>query len=105
MRDYFLHSATREQIDQALRNAGLLFYESDEPVVLDNVAIDYVGVVDRPTGRLLLDSEGEEYPEMAPVEGYHVNLRAALTEEQKALLPIIPEPDNPQRIFAGGILR
>lgn len=102
MKDYFLRANSRKIIDEALQSAGLLSYIDGEYVA--NAAIDYVGIVDRPTGRMLLDSEGEEYPEMAPVEGYHVNLRADLTAEQEALLPIIEAPNNPQRIFAGGIL-
>ncbi|AQS50711.1 hypothetical protein PAEH1_02575 [Paenalcaligenes hominis] len=102
MKDYFLRAENRLFIDQALRNVGLLSYIDGEYVA--NAAIDYVGIVDRPTGRMLLDNEGEEYPEMEPVEGYHVNLRADLNAEQEALLPIIEAPNNPQRIFAGGIL-
>lgn len=102
MKDYFLRADNRETIDQALYSAGLLFYVGGEPVL--NVAVDYVDTISRPTGRILLDTEGVEYPEQGPVEGYHANLRAALTAEQEALLPIIERPGNPHRIFAGGIL-
>lgn len=105
MKDYFLRADNREQIDQALQSAGLLFYVDGELITPEEVVVYYVGAVFRPTGIMLMDEEGNEYPEEKPVDGYHVNLRAALTPEQEALLPIIPEPANPQAIFAGGILR
>lgn len=98
MKDYFLRADTREQIDQALQAAGLLIEQNGE--LIPTAAIDYVGTIYRPTDQV--DDEGE--PIMAPVEGYHANVRATLTPEQEALLPIIDAPNNPQRIFAGGIL-
>lgn len=38
-------------------------------------AIDIVGVIDGPTGNTLTDAEGFEYPEVAPVAGWHINIR------------------------------
>jgi len=38
-------------------------------------AIDVVGTIHEPTGVTLTDSEGMEYPEMAAVDGWHVNVR------------------------------
>ena len=38
-------------------------------------AIDVVGTLHEPTGTMLTDEEGNEYPEMAPVDGWHVNIR------------------------------
>lgn len=102
MKDYFLRSESRQAMDQALQSAGLLFYMDGEPVL--SAAVDYVGTIYRPTGVMLLDTEGDEYPEMRAVDGYHANLRADLTAEQETLLPIIEAPNRPQRIFAGGIL-
>ena len=37
-------------------------------------AVDVIGVIYKPTGNLLKTDEGE-VPEMAPVEGWHVNVR------------------------------
>lgn len=105
MRDYFLRAKSQKTIDQALQSAGLLFYVDGELVTPIDVVVYHVGKVIRPTGRMLTDEEGNEYPEEKPVEGYHVNLRAELTPEQEGLLPIIPEPKNPQAIIAGGILK
>ena len=38
-------------------------------------AIDIVGVIYKATGVILTDPEGNEYPETAPLDGWHVNLR------------------------------
>ena len=38
-------------------------------------AIDVVGVLQKPTGVTLTDDEGMEYPEMAALDGWHVNIR------------------------------
>ena len=38
-------------------------------------AIDVVGVLQEPTGVTLSDDEGFEYPEMAALDGWHVNIR------------------------------
>ena len=38
-------------------------------------AIDVVGTLHEPTGTMLTDDEGNEYPEMAAVDGWHVNIR------------------------------
>ena len=38
-------------------------------------AIDVVGVIYDPTGNMLTDPEGNEYPEMAPLDGWHINIR------------------------------
>ena len=38
-------------------------------------AIDVVGLIHKPTGVTLTDSEGMDYPEMAAVDGWHVNIR------------------------------
>lgn len=102
MKDHFLRADSREIIDQALQAAGLLTYIDGEPSYA--AAVDYVGAIYRPTGSLIADEDGGEYPEMKPIVGYHVNLRGDLTEAQIALLPIIDPPNHPQRIFAGGIL-
>ena len=40
-----------------------------------NHSFDIVGLIHEPTGTMLTDDEGMEYPEMSPVDGWHVNLR------------------------------
>jgi len=40
-----------------------------------NHSFDIVGLIYEPSGNTLTDDEGIEYPEMAPIDGWHVNLR------------------------------
>ena len=68
------------------------------PVYIGTVAIDPVGVIHKPTGVMLQDADGNEYPEMAPVDGWHVNLSDSVPE--LAVFEIDP-PDTPSRVFAG----
>ena len=60
--------------------------ETGEPIMEDdgdpylvmhshNHSFDIVGLIHEPTGNMLTDDEGIEYPEMAPIPGWHVNLR------------------------------
>lgn len=49
-----------------------------EPYLVSNTAdyaIDVVGALHEPTGVTLTDDEGMEYPEMAALDGWHVNIR------------------------------
>jgi len=58
-----------------------------------------IGTIHTATGNTLIDSEGMEYPEMAPVPGYHVN---TLPEYMSAELePFVVVPTVPQRVYAG----
>ena len=38
-------------------------------------AIDIVGIIIKPTGNTLTDADGNEYPEQAPIDGWHINIR------------------------------
>ena len=40
-------------------------------------AIDVVGTLHEPTGTMLTDEEGNEYPEMQAMTGWHINIRIA----------------------------
>ena len=60
---------------------------------------DIIGTIYKPTGLMITDSDGAEYPETAPVDGYHVNV---LTEELTELLqPYVVTPKTLVRVFAG----
>jgi len=61
-------------------------------------ALDIVGTISEPTGVMLTDEEGNEYPEMQPIDGYHTNL---LAERGITGLPEITAPTTPYRKFAG----
>lgn len=65
-----------------------------------HAAIDTIGTIYKPTGQTLLGDDGE-YPEIAPLEGWHVNLRGELTDNQIATLtPFVVTPNNPVRVWA-----
>jgi hypothetical protein len=66
-------------------------------------AIDIVGVIHEPTGVTLTDSEGMDYPEMAAVDGWHVNIRVvgdAMRETVEALDATHGvTPNSPSRVW------
>jgi len=66
-------------------------------------AIDLVGVIYEPTGNMLTDDEGNEYPETAPVNGWHVNVRLvgdARREDVEAIdVTYGVTPNSPSRVF------
>jgi hypothetical protein len=66
-------------------------------------AIDVVGTIHEPTGVTLTDSEGMDYPEMAAVDGWHVNVRLvgdAMRETVEALDATYGvTPNSPSRVW------
>ena len=66
-------------------------------------AIDVVGTIHEPTGVTLTDSEGMDYPEMAAVDGWHVNIRLvgdAMRETVEALDATHGvTPNSPSRVW------
>jgi hypothetical protein len=76
--------------------SGAYEWRSLEPM------LDIIGTIYQPTGETLTDDDGNEFPEMAAIEGYHANLRAGLSAAQQAALPIMTKtPKNPVRKWAG----
>lgn len=67
------------------------------PSSIGTVAVDVVGVIQRPTGEML-DTPDGEVPVLAPVPGYHINLSERVAELQQYE---IEPPENPERVFAG----
>lgn len=100
IKDYYLKSPTESDMHVALHKAGILVTQGDE--TYSTCDISFVGTIYEETGRTLTDEDGNEYPEMAHIDGYHVNLlvRGELSPEQLTILPIIPKPNNPHRVFA-----
>ena len=66
-------------------------------------AIDVVGTLHEPTGNTLTDDEGNEYPEMQAMTGWHVNIRLvgdAKREDVEALdTSHGVTPDAPKRVW------
>jgi hypothetical protein len=59
--------------------------------------IDTIGIIYKPTGETLQGEDGP-YPEMAPIEGWHVNVRL-VNEDAAALEPFVVEPNTPVRVW------
>jgi len=66
-------------------------------------AIDLVGTIYEPTGNTLTDDEGNEYPETAPIDGYHVNVRLVGDGRREDVEAIDATygvvPNSPSRVF------
>jgi hypothetical protein len=61
--------------------------------------IDTIGIIYKPTGEMLQGEDGE-YPEMAPIEGWHVNVRLVDGEDADALGPFVVQPNTPIRVWS-----
>ena len=60
---------------------------------------DLIGTIYKASGVMLTDEEGNEYPEMKALEGYHVNV---LPQDNMSLVePYIIEVNSFNRVFAG----
>ena len=78
-----------------------------EPYLVQHTAdyaIDVVGVIHKPTGTMLTGVDGNEYPEMAPLDGWHINLRLngdSRRADAEALSAyfVDPEPVTPSRVW------
>ena len=68
------------------------------PVYIGTVAVDVVGVIHKPTGSALQDADGNSYPGMTPIPGWHINLSGSVPG--LAAFEIDP-PTTPARVFAG----
>jgi hypothetical protein len=115
---YYLKTDTEAQMWEALAAANLARkdYDPEDPLnvapeeatedweptgafdwVFTGLALDVIGLIYKPTGEMLTDDEGMEYPEMAPIEDWHSNLIA----DEGLDLPIIVPPATPYRVWSG----
>jgi hypothetical protein len=60
--------------------------------------IDIIGIIYKPTGETT-EQDGMAVPVMAPVEGYHVNVRV-VDEDAEALQAFEVHPATPLRVWA-----
>ena len=60
--------------------------------------LDVIGTIYQPTGTMLTDDEGNEYPEVAPIDGFHANIK---TDKVLEGLPTIEAPTTPYRKWLG----
>lgn len=105
--DLFLRFADADAATAALLAAGLLtetqaLLDQDGNVLIpagyapSNASIDTVGTIYKPTGNMV-----EDQPEMAPLDGWHVNVRLKADQATPANLePYKVAPANPVRVWA-----
>ena len=109
MNDLYLKFETQQQANDllfdAVENPDLLD-ENSNPVVhmvprWRNV--DVIGVIYAPTGRILnrYSKYKDPEPEIAPIDGWHVNVRLMDDEDAAPLEPYkIDPPATPSRVWA-----
>ena len=75
--DFYFSFADEATAATALQPFYQQLEEGDAYLVMNsyNHSFDIVGLIHEPTGNILTDDEGIEYPEMAPISGWNVNLR------------------------------
>ena len=66
-------------------------------------AIDVVGTLHEPTGTMLTDEEGNEYPEMQAMTGWHVNIRLVGDAQRETVEALDTShgvtPEQPMRVW------
>ena len=99
-------------VDEAAANAVLYtkvatewdYTDPEEPVATawedrPNYAnIDTIGVIYKPTGETT-EQDGITTPVMAPIDGWHVNVRLVGDEDADALAPFAVQPKTPMRVW------
>lgn len=60
--------------------------------------IDTIGVIYKPTGETT-EQDGMTVPVMAPIPGWHVNVRLADGEDGSAIEPFKVQPATPMRVW------
>lgn len=80
--------------------ATAVLYRAEDDYQIPNYAnIDTIGLIYKPTGEILRGEDGE-YPAMAPIPGWHVNVRLVEGENADALEPFAVTPVTPSRVWA-----
>ena len=107
--DWFVKAESRDALMTALDGTDIVGEDEDGNKVLHStkaIGVDEVGTIFAPTGNTLTDDEGNEYPEIAPVTGYHLNLRK-MRDEADSIITILEDADltidppaTPSRKFA-----
>jgi len=136
MRTYYLKAIDENALWLALEAAGLAVkqYDPEDPanerpddldpetdweptgafdwVFIGKGALDIIGTIYKPTGNMLTDDEGNEYPETVAIEGFHANLLAErgitglpevefTTTNEDGETVTVNAPATPKRKFAG----
>ena len=120
--NYYLKTNTEQEMWEALETANLAKKEYDMEDALNNPPEDYdsetngefvktgkydwvalcqldmIGTIYQKSGTMLTDDEGNEYPEMIAIDGFHANIK---TDKVVEALPTIDAPTTPYRKWLG----
>ena len=120
--NYYLKTNTEQEMWEALETANLAKKEYDMEDTLNNPPEDYdsetngefvktgkydwvalcqldmIGTIYQESGTMLTDEEGNEYPEMIAIDGFHANIK---TDKAVEGLPTIDAPTTPYRKWLG----
>lgn len=93
------NEAEAEQTNEAEADSILYTGQADDlPTKTPKYAlIDVIGTIYSPTGETV-NVDGVEVPQMAAIDGWHVNVRCA--EEVEEFAPYIVTPNTPNRAWA-----
>jgi hypothetical protein len=117
--NYHIKTTDEASLWEALESADLAFKEYDREDPLNKrtdgldlewvptgaftwvakCQLDIIGTIQKPTGETA-EVNGFTVPVMENIEGFHANLMANLTQEQKEMLPLIEAPATPVRVWA-----
>ena len=118
---YYLKATDEQNLWEALETASLAKREYDMEDPLNNSPEDYdyeqgefvktgkydwvalceldiIGNIYQESGTMLTDDEGNEYPEMIAIDGFHANIK---TDKVVEGLPTIDAPTTPYRKWLG----
>ena len=96
--DLYLKFNSENQANSVLFNIQVI--DNETVKIPKYTAIDVIGIIYKPSGNLIQSEEGE-FPEMIPLEGWHVNVRVTPEEDVSVLEAYrIPEPKAPSRVWA-----
>ena len=104
-KDYFIKLDSEAGLTTTLYEFCEVDEEGNRELIMHSRdhCFDIVGVIHKPSGQTLVDSEGNEYPEMVAVDGYHVNLRL-LSEKYREAADAVDSshgtnPATPHRVW------
>lgn len=101
MIDYMLKFESQEQAEQVLLGLGLLRTTDidDTTVIVPGIGqnIDVIGTISKPDGTFT-EVQGMRIPNMIPLDGYHVNVRAAGAIDGLQQYEVFPT--TPVRVWA-----
>ncbi|WP_429151436.1 hypothetical protein [Aeromonas hydrophila] len=99
MIDLYLKAGSKSAMTLALKTAGFSQDPESGELYHQDAALDVIGTIYHPTGETMV-IEGEEVQVMAPVPGYHVNVRTKSEAMAAALDAQRTYPETPVRVWA-----